>query len=419
MVRRAVSVAIAGVVVLSGVIATGTAASASSTTSLLLPQGAAFAVLGHSCGGIREQVYATGFDATTGFPTGDAHLSTTCSSGGRGSRPTTYTAWTGATWDFTATIISDAVLGGAPSVNPTYSAFDSNGNEVYNSSNSAFLTLASGFVPRPRVIALSLTVGPASGGSSVTITGTGFTGATAVSFGGAAAAGFAVGSDSSITAATPVTGAGTVKVTVTTAGGTNLPDANDQFTFVAAPVVDTVSPNSGPITGGTSVAIAGTGFTGATAVSFGGDLAAFTVNGDTSITAISPGIDGPDVQDVTVTTVGGVSAISGADQFSYSSGCTSCSLWFTSPPFASASVGSPFSFQVTTAGMTGRIKKSGLLPKGVTLRSGGPGTAILSGTPVSTRSRSAVGTWTLSLTATSGRGAAQTVATQTLVLTVN
>ena len=101
-----------------------------------------------------------------------------------------------------------------------------------------------------------------------------------------------------------------------------------------------------------------------------------------------------------------------------SGGCTSCAIWFTSPPFASASVGVTFNFQVTTAGAPGRIKKTGLLPKGVTFRSGGPGTGHPSGTPVSTRSRSAVGSWTLSLTARSGRGAAQTTATQTLVLTV-
>ncbi len=31
-------------------------------TKLLLPQSFAFAILAHSCGGIQEQVYATGFD---------------------------------------------------------------------------------------------------------------------------------------------------------------------------------------------------------------------------------------------------------------------------------------------------------------------------------------------------------------------
>src|SRR5262245_13376532 len=44
--------------------------------SLLLPQSMAFAVLGRSCGGIREQAYVTGFDPTTGYPAGQVNLST-------------------------------------------------------------------------------------------------------------------------------------------------------------------------------------------------------------------------------------------------------------------------------------------------------------------------------------------------------
>ena len=421
MMRRVRLLAVGAVAVLSGLVATGAPASASSTTALLLSQGTAFAVLGHSCGGIQEKAYANGFDATSGFPTGDVYLSTTCSSGGRGSHPSTFTAWSGVTWDFTAAVVSYSVLGGAPSVNPTFSAFDAHGNEAYNSSSSAYLTLATGFVPVPRVTGLSLTIGPASGGSSVTISGTGFAGATAVSFGGTPAAHFSVTSSTSISATTPVTGAGTVGVTVTNAGESNVPDANDQFTFVAAPVVSSVSPNSGPISGGTSVVVSGTGFSNAMSVSFGGNLAAFTVNGDGSITATSPGIDGPDVEDVQVTTAGGPSAISMADQFSYVSGCTTCSsLWFTSAPFVSASVGVPFSFSITTSGGTvTKITKSGALPKGVRFVSTGNGTATLSGTPVSTRTRSAPGTWSLNLKATSGRGAKRQTAHQTLVLTVD
>ena len=44
---------------------------------------------------------------------------------------------------------------------------------------------------------------PAAGGTSVTITGTNFTGATAVTFGGTAATGVTVVSATSITATTP------------------------------------------------------------------------------------------------------------------------------------------------------------------------------------------------------------------------
>ena len=58
--------------------------------------------------------------------------------------------------------------------------------------------------------------GPAGGGTTVTLRGIGLTGATAVRFGGVAAASFTVVDDTTITAVTPAEGAGTVDVEVTT-----------------------------------------------------------------------------------------------------------------------------------------------------------------------------------------------------------
>src|SRR4030081_1923765 len=57
--------------------------------SLLLPSSTAFSLLGHSCGGIQDQVFATGFAPTSGYPTGDVYLQTRCSNGGRGGGTTT------------------------------------------------------------------------------------------------------------------------------------------------------------------------------------------------------------------------------------------------------------------------------------------------------------------------------------------
>ena len=55
------------------------------------------------------------------------------------------------------------------------------------------------------------------------------------------------------------------------------------------PAVTGVSPGSGPSTGGNTVTVTGTGFTGASAVAFGTVPAtSFTVNSDTSITATVP-----------------------------------------------------------------------------------------------------------------------------------
>ena len=85
----------------------------------------------------------------------------------------------------------------------------------------------------------------------MTITGTGFTGATAVEFGTTAATTFTVVSRHLDHRHLPGRPTGTVDVTVTTPGGTSATSAADQFTYVAAPTVTAVSPTSGPATGGT------------------------------------------------------------------------------------------------------------------------------------------------------------------------
>jgi|GEM_PF-3023375 len=86
----------------------------------------------------------------------------------------------------------------------------------------------------PTVTEISPTSGPTAGGTSVTITGTNFTGATAVSFGATNAASFTVDSATQITAVSPARAAGTVDITVTTAGGTSATGADDQFTYTAS-----------------------------------------------------------------------------------------------------------------------------------------------------------------------------------------
>ena len=169
----------------------------------------------------------------------------------------------------------------------------------------------------PAVTAIAPGTGPATGGTTVTITGSGFADASAVSFGPFSAA-MTIVSDTQITAVSPP-GAGTVDITVTTPGGTSTPSTADQFTYTTAafpaPVVTGVSPAAGTATGGVSVVITGSGFAGAIAVSFGPLSAAMTIVSDTQITAVSP--PGAGTVDITVTTPGGTSAPSTADQFSY------------------------------------------------------------------------------------------------------
>jgi IPT/TIG domain len=82
----------------------------------------------------------------------------------------------------------------------------------------------------PTVTALSPSYGTAVGATSVTITGTGFTGATAVKFGTTNAASFTVDSATSITAVSPAGTPGLSYVYVTNADGTST--ASEQFEFV-------------------------------------------------------------------------------------------------------------------------------------------------------------------------------------------
>ncbi len=91
----------------------------------------------------------------------------------------------------------------------------------------------------------------------------------------------------------------------------------DIYLFEAAfPTITGISPTSGLKTGGTTVVIIGTGFTGTLRVSFSATAASgFTVDSDAQITAISPTSSG--TVDITVTTPSGTSTISPADQFTY------------------------------------------------------------------------------------------------------
>lgn len=112
------------------------------------------------------------------------------------------------------------------------------------------------------------------------------------------------------------------------------------------PAVTALAPTTGPTTGGASVAITGTDFTGATAVNFGGTAAtSFTVNSATSITATSPA--GTGTVDVRVTTGGGTSATGPADQFTYAQQAGTVALASSANP---AAVGDPVTVTATVSG---------------------------------------------------------------------
>lgn len=150
-------------------------------------------------------------------------------------------------------------------------------------------TLATASVAaKAAVAALVPNAGPPAGGTVVMIHGAGLANPTSVSFGGTPATSFTSVTPDSVRAVAPA-GTGTVDVTVTTPVGTSEVTPGDQFTYTNGPIVTDVQPRTGPPAGGATVAISGLQLTGATGVSFGGTPAkSFTVNSDTSITAVAP-----------------------------------------------------------------------------------------------------------------------------------
>jgi uncharacterized repeat protein (TIGR03803 family) len=167
------------------------------------------------------------------------------------------------------------------------------GNTYGNSDGGAvFYSFDAGFKPLVNLVTWSAQVG-----KTVEILGQGFKGTTAVSFNGTAAKSFTAVSENYLTAVVPSdTIAGLV--TVTTPGGT----LTSNRKFIVQPFIGSFSPPSGPV--GTPVTIAGTSFTGATKVTFGGvKTTKFTVNSDIKITATVP--TGAKTGRIQVTTPGG------------------------------------------------------------------------------------------------------------------
>src|SRR5207249_11159330 len=116
---------------------------------------------------------------------------------------------------------------------------------------------------------LSVTSG--SVGANVGIVGSGFSKATRVLV-GAASTPFKVINDNLVTASAPANPPGVVDIQVSSSAGTSPISPADQFTYVLAPVPVITGISLGTGTGADSplLTVLGSGFTGATQVSFGG-----------------------------------------------------------------------------------------------------------------------------------------------------
>ena len=168
------------------------------------------------------------------------------------------------------------------------------------------------FYYAPTFTAVSPNTGSTTGSTKITITGTNFASTATVTVGGAAAATTYVNA-TTLTAVTPAGSAGACDVVVTVVAGVTATGVG-QFTYAAnaPPTVLAISPNGGPITGGTAVTITGACFLNGSldAVSIGGfAVQSFSRVDDSTITAVTGVATAPNATaSVNVTTSSGTNA---------------------------------------------------------------------------------------------------------------
>ncbi len=138
--------------------------------------------------------------------------------------------------------------------------------------------------PPPTVASITPAEGPSGGGTTVTITGTGFLPGASVQI-GTETASVSVESETTITAVTAATTAGSYEVQVSDAGGTST--SGPSYIYRAPPSVAHVAPAEGPSAGGTKVKITGTGFLPGASVQIGTAAVSVAVESETTITAVT------------------------------------------------------------------------------------------------------------------------------------
>ena len=249
---------------------------------------------------------------------------------------------------------------------------------------------------------VSPVAGPTGGGNTVTINGTNFLSGTTVKFGTTASAMVTFVSATQLKAVAPAHAAGTVDVTVTTLGGTSAIVAGDHYTYDLPPTVSSVSPVAGPTGGGNTVTINGTNFLSGMTVKFGTTASAMvTFVSATQLKAVAPAHAAGTV-DVTVTTLGGTSAIVAGDHYAYG------------PPTASSFT--------PTSGITGStvtINGTSFVP-GATVKFGTTASTtvtFVSGTQIKATVPNGAVTGKISVTTPAGTGTSASNFTVTLSIT--
>jgi hypothetical protein len=171
--------------------------------------------------------------------------------------------------------------------------------------DSQSATLVGSFVYSvpPTVLSVAPVGGNITGGTSVTITGSSFVNGATVKFGGTACTSVAFVSSTSLTCTTPAHAAGAVDVMVTN------PDTlshtlTNAYTYASPPTVTSITPALGPLAGGTTVTIGGTGFVAGITVKIDGvACGSVSLGSSTSLTCVTPGPHAQAVVGIAVTNI--------------------------------------------------------------------------------------------------------------------
>lgn len=171
------------------------------------------------------------------------------------------------------------------------------------------------YYPAPLISSIAPSNGPISGGTAVTITGTGFRnssngGFLGVSIGGTNCTSITIASSTTINCVTPANSAGAKDVIVTNGDGQIVTQVN-AFTYDAAPTITSIDRTDTSSFGGETINITGTGFVSPATVSINGtNCATTTFNSSTSLTCTTAAQSATTGVDLVVTNPDGQTATS-------------------------------------------------------------------------------------------------------------
>ena len=264
------------------------------------------------------------------------------------------------------------------------------------------------YVSGPTLVTNSPVLGTTNGGTIVTLTGTNLITTTQVNVGSTTVS-FSVISNSAVRFVTAATSAGVVDIGVVTIGGAATLSSALEFTSSPLiPVVSSITPTSGPNSGGTLITVTGQYFSGSYS-----DSVLAAINGvsgssvilidDSTLTFVSPAGTAGAGLDVSVATGGGLGTLAGA--FTYTAPTAPVSAGSAPAVVVSTPTITEFSTRkISAAGA--QVSATGLRLENISvLTLGGITVTIVSNTATSITFNTGempVGVWDLRLVASNG-----------------